>query len=405
MAILKAVGSSRLALALVILLILFSVAGALLPQEGLFGAADIDQWQKSHPMISRLMQPLGLFRVFHSLPFLVIIILLALNTLACTAVYTIKEGGLSALRGPAAVRNLGFILLHLSLIGLMAGGFLSAALRLDGYIILTEGQEFREIHRGYTRLQEGPLRREHHAGFALRLEKVQVGYAKDGAVAGITSSLMLTGNDVKNNGIIVQVNRPFTYRGFSFTQDQTGFSPRLLIRHRQSGRIMVNSFLALKTFVSERAREYRDFLPLPLFKKRLIVTLFPDYTLMNGQVKKNGEEPDQPLLLIEMEDENARPQSVGRLLPGKTMAIDDYEMAFTGLRRWSSFRVVHDPGYPVTWIALWLGVAALVLRYIPDLARWFRQPGSECKDEPAEPEEIVNTAGKISRSGEKNVTN
>lgn len=396
MAILKAVGSSRLALTLVVLLILFSVAGALLPQEGLFGAAEIDQWQKSHPLVSRLMRPIGLFRVFHSPPFLVIIVLLALNTLACTVNFTIKEGGLSVLRGPTAVRNLGFIILHLSLIGLMAGGFLSAGFRLDGYSILTEGQEFREIHQGYTRLQEGPLRREQHTGFALRLEKVQVSHARDGGIAGISSNLMLTGNNVKHDGITVKVNRPFTYRGFSFTQDQTGFSPRLLIRHRQSGRIMVNSFLALKTFVSEREREYRDFLPLPLFKQRLIVTLFPAFTRVNGQLKKSGEEPDQPLLLVDMEDEKARPQNVGRLLLGKTMTLNDYEMAFTGLRRWSSFRVVHDPGYPVTWIALWLGVAALVLRYIPDLIRWFRQPAVERKEKAPQPEQSASTNGEIS---------
>ncbi len=382
MAILKALGSSKLALVLVILLIVFSLAGVLLPQESLFASDTIARWQEDHPLVTSLLGPLGLFRVFHSIPFLVTIVLLAINTLACTVVHIVKEGGLCALKGPTAVRNLAFIVLHLSLVGLMAGGFLSAAARLDGYIVLTEGQGFRETHGSYTRLQEGPLRREQHKGFALRLEKVEITYEQKWFPVEVTSRLGILPNGSEREQAVVRVNRPLDYRGFSFTQDQTGFSPRLVIRHRQRGRVLVDSFVALKTFPTDRGRQYRDFLPLPLFKQRVIVTLYPAYIMVDGQVEKSGEEPDNPLLLVEMENENGWVQPVGHILQGDTISVEDYTVTFAGLRRWSSFRVVQDPGYPVAWVALWLGVAAIVLRYVPELARWFRSSRELGSDSP-----------------------
>jgi hypothetical protein len=35
--------------------------------------------------------------------------------------------------------------------------------------------------------------------------------------------------------------------------------------------------------------------------------------------------------------------------------------------------VVQDPGYLPVCVALWLGLGALILRYVPDLKRWFME--------------------------------
>lgn len=369
-----------MALILVVLLILFSVIGAILPQEGLYTPSDISLWQEQHPFITSLLKPGGFFRVFHSIPFLVTIFLLAVNTLTCTLARFVKEGGISAFKGPKALKNIGFIILHLSIIALFAGGFLSSAARMDGHIILTEGQRFIERHDNYVKLVEGSFRSDHHRKFTVRLNKVKIKYEKKHFPIYIASDLSFQTNtqkpgimENKATRALIRVNQPFTFQGLTFTQDQVGFSPRLVIRDRLAGRPMVNAFVALKTFRYGPEREYRDFLPLPFFKQKVIVTLFPAHIRIDDQVKKVGEEPENPILLVEVEDETGQTIPKGEISLGGSIAIGKYSIGFTELRRWSSFRVVEDPGYTVVWIALLVGLCGFILRYLPDMRGWFKE--------------------------------
>ncbi len=357
---LKVLSSSKLALVLVLLVILLSLAGAVLPQEGTFKPTDMASWQQAHPFVTSLLKPLGLFRAFHSVPFLITILLLAVNTLTCTVLYFFTKGGFSALKKPGATRLVGFIALHISLILLFAGGFWSAATRLDGFIILTENQVFKEEHNNYVKLVEGPLRKEQHKGFTMRLEKVRVDF-REGYLVGIASDVEIR---EKHGGMVkstIKVNQPFEYNDMIFTQDQTGFSPRLLIRDKAGGKVLVNAFVVLSTFRKGKTREYHDLLPFPFFKQRVTVTLYP-----------NDKRKENPILLVETEDDPGQPVLKGRVTLGKRMSLGKYEIGFTGLRRWSSFKVVEDPGYNLVWIALWLGVIALILRYVPDMKEWFK---------------------------------
>lgn len=355
-------GSSKLALVLVALVTLLALAGAMLPQEGDFTPSEIAQWQEQHPVVTSLLKPPGLFRVFHSPLFLGIVFLLGLNTLTCTFLHLGKAGGIAAFKGPDGLRLAGFTLLHLGLILLFAGGAWSTAARLDGYIVLTEGQTFTENHGNYLRLVEGPLRREQHKNFSMRLDKVRVDYLQNKQVNVESHIEILPGKEpARKTSAVVKINQPVTYRDMAFTQDQTGFSPRLEIRDRRNGRLLLNSFLALKTFRREDGvtREYRDFLPLPVFKNRLILTLVPN----------------DPLLRVDLENNEGKPVTRGHIKLGESLRVEDYIIRFSGLRQWSAFRVVEDPGYPLVCFALWLGVGALIIRYLPDLAGWFKTGG------------------------------
>ena len=186
---LRLLSSSKLALLLVFLIIILSLAGTFLPQEGKFKPEELTQWQAEHQIITSLFRPLGLFRAFYSIPFLTVIVLLGINTLTCTLRRFFKQGGLSAFKGPESLQNTGFIAIHLSLILVFGGGFWSAASRLDGYIILTEGQSFREEHNSYLKISEGPLHKENHKRFLVRLKKVNLEYKKNYYPVDITSHL------------------------------------------------------------------------------------------------------------------------------------------------------------------------------------------------------------------------
>jgi hypothetical protein len=369
----NALSSSKLALVLVLLIILFSIAGAVLPQEGMLSSSDILLWQNQKPAITSIFKPIGLFNVFHSRPFLGTILLLGINTLTCTILRFVREGGFSSLKGPKAIQRVGFIVLHLSIVILLAGGFLSAAASLDGNILLTEGQTFVEKHDGYLRVVEGPYRDKSHKGFTAILDKVKTTYEEKKYLVDVQSDFKILSNGKKVAEGIARTNYPFIYQGFSFTQDETGFSPRLEIKNEKNGRLLVNSFIALKTFKGSQWNEYRDFLPITFFKNRVMLTLIPDHIMEDGKATKVGENPENPVLLVEMEDKNGKVVSQSYLPLGKKISMDSYAFAFKDLRRWSVFRVSDDPGYIVVCIALWAGFGALLLRYFQDIRRWFKE--------------------------------
>ena len=204
---LKTISSSRLALTLVLLVIVFSLAGAILPQQGGMDDADITAWQKAHPVITSVFKPIGAFNVFRSWPFLVIIFLLAINTLTCTIFQFKAEGRFYGRSNISPITKLGFLLLHLSIIAILICGFYTAAAGLDGRIVLTEGQSFIEEHDNYQRLAEGPLRPKWHQGFLVKLKKVRTKFEKQHLV-DVSSEIEIYSGEKKSANKTIRVNYP-----------------------------------------------------------------------------------------------------------------------------------------------------------------------------------------------------
>ena len=364
--IVSTLGSSRVALLLVAVVILFCFVGVLLPQEGQFSPAEIEQWQRAHPLVTSLSSSLGLFRVFHSIFFLATVFLLAVNTLTCTVIRIIRlihDLGISAFTGITGLRHVGFLVLHTSLILLFTGGTISAAFSLDGFIILTEGQKFQEQHYGYIRLVEGLFRKAEHKNFTILLnkawEKYQDGYLlKRGARVTIMDG---SGNTTKAE---VQINKPLIYEKMSITLDGVGFSPKIVIKDRNNYKELVNSYVALKMFDYGDNRSHSDFLPLPFLEERnqrITITLFP----------VSGTDDNTPLLSVDLEDKNRVENQHADIAINGSTQLGEYFFEFSDLRQWASFRIMDDPGYDLVWIALWLGTFGIILRYIPDLKKWF----------------------------------
>jgi hypothetical protein len=370
LALLRVISSGKLALVIVLTLMLFSFAGAVLPQIDRVNPDDILKWQQDHTVITPVAIKIGLFHVFTSWPFMITLMVLGVNTLTCTVGQFVKDGGFACLKGPKRIEKSGFFLLHISIIILLVGGFITTALKLNGYIVLTEGQTFSESHDSYLRIAEGPLRTEAHKNFSIKLNKIETEYQKSFYQTDVTSTLDVFEEGGKVKEAIVKINHPFTYKSFAFTHQDIGFSPRIEIKNKETGRILFYSFVTLKTYDTEHGKEYRDFLPLGFLENRTIITVYPDYEMKDGQAVKTAEEPENPLIRIEVEDQDGKIISKEYLTPGQDVTIGEYIFKFADLRRWVSFQVVDDPGYLTVCIALWLGFGALLLRYVPDMRKW-----------------------------------
>ena len=361
--------SGKLALALVAVLILFSLVGVIFPQMGQLPANKILQWQQQHPSITAVLKPIGLFSVFHSWPFMIALSLLAINTLICTVIHFSEKGGFRALVGSGAMTTWGFLLLHLSFIVLLAGGFTSAATRMDGYILLTEGQSFTDQPENYLRYSIGSLRPSGGWDFSVLLKEVNITFEKSDYVVDMKTTLQFQSQQNRLIEGVVKINEPFCYQGMTFTLDEIGYSPRIILRQEGEQKPLVNSFIALQTFLTEDGRQYRDYLPLPFFENRVILEFYP----AGSADIKTGVVSSEPVILVKTSDSEGEISATSNLPLNQKTTADGYEFEFVELRQWASFRTSNDPGYPVVWIAMWLGLVALLLRYLPELRGWTNQ--------------------------------
>lgn len=368
----KLLGSSILAIILVVVLIAFSLVGVLIPQNSMVSAKDMHIWQQQHQAITSAAQPIGFFHVFSSWPFIINIALLAINTFICTVSHFIKEGRLSCFKGPAGITRAGFYLLHIAILILLAGGFITAASKMDGYILLTEGQGFSEKNGTYLRYQKGPLHPGTKKTFTTFLKEVTPSFQQQSIMTSLSAQLEFYQTHDLNKTATIEINKPFTYNAMTFTIDETGFSPRILIKKKNSNTVLVNSFLALQTFTADSKRQYSDYLPLNFLKYKTVLTLYPAYMQKDGNYTKISEEPKNPLLLIESRDENGDVISSTQTKLGDKTEFEDYTIEFSQLSRWASFRVTEDPGYSWVWVSLWLSLVALILRYVQELKTWLK---------------------------------
>ena len=362
---LNAVSSSKLALVLVLFVMICAVIGVFIPQQGKINNYDIQNWQNTHPSITAILKPVGLFSAFHSWPFIIVLIALAVNITTGAVLKFKKEGAFAAIKGPDALKMTGFLVLHIALLTFFIGGFMTSTLKLNADIVITEGETFVDHPSSYSRFAKGPLRPKTQKDFILLLKSVQVDYEKDKYKAGVTSSLEVYEKNKKIADAVIKANQPFSYKDMTFTINGAGFSPRVAIYENESNAFLFESYVTLRTLISEKGNTYDNQLLLPFLKNQTFVTLYPDHKADFGKVVKTSEVPNNPILIIEQKDENGNVLLKEHLPLGEKVVVDDVTFVFKELKQWASFKVIADPGYPVICAALVLGLLALAIKYIP----------------------------------------
>jgi len=366
-------GSLKQALALVIILIIISFLAIMFPQHSEFSAGEITTWSVQNPGFSKFAEFFGLFSVFRSVPFLIIIFLFALNIIICTILHLVKLK--NRFEHNNKIRLTGFLFLHVALLGILAGGFITTSSGMDGSIILTEGQVFRERADNYIKLSKGPMHKTGHKNFMVRLNKLDIVYERNVIPVKVTTNLEFRSENITKENVEISINHPYEFRGLEFTQDEIGFSPRISINDPEKGIVLLHSFIALKTFREGDNWQYTDFLPLSFLQNRIFLTLYPDHKREGNKITKTGELPKSPLLLFEEKNENGEVLSKG-IIPFKGSAkIGKYLFEFHELRYWASFRVMEDPGYLIFVISILLALFSLILRYSEDLKKLFIKTG------------------------------
>jgi hypothetical protein len=167
----------------------------------------------------------------------------------------------------------------------------------------------------------------------------------------------------KKKKLRVSVNNPVEFLGHDITLNQTGYSPRVMIKEGTTQKIILHSYVALKTFFIDRdTREYRDFIPFPRFiqqKERVI------FTYLKGKAGKGS-------LRVEIRNPAGELKSEKVISQNSESQVGNYIFAFTGLRQWASLIIMEDPGFFWVGLSVWLGLFGLFLRYLKEVGSWLR---------------------------------
>lgn len=363
----KFLAGARLAVFLVTAIILWCVLGTAVPQEGRATTDALDAWKSARPAISMALELLGTFHAFRSPAFFALLALLFINIAACTVLHL----GDSKSRRKTPIERTGFILVHISLLGLIAGGLLTVGGKWDGTVLLIEGQAFDSEAGAYLKVGHQMFTNQPPPSLKLKLIKTEITYAQTNYMVTKKSQIELTDPNGQTAMAWTEVNRPYSRRDLFITQDETGYAPGITIRHGKEGHVVMDSFLGLQFQRGETVGRHRDVIPSGIGLPELVFTLFPNYKLEDGKPVWSGEAPANPLLhIVNM---TGNDQEV--FIPlGTSGSLGEMHVTFKELRRWSQFRVMQDPGYPVIAWSLWLGLAAMLLRYGPGLVRWFASP-------------------------------
>lgn len=401
--------SVKLAIFLLIIITLASMLGTFIPQH-----RSLDDYVAHYGQFANLLNRFQLTNLYHSLWFLSLLFLFALNILICTLtrfpakfrkafqpklikdkknILVLKiKGSLGKNWGLTKTKeelkkelssrhyrlkeeveeNKAFLLARKRTLGLFGADFVHLGL----LIILAGGiiSGFGGFRKNLT-LSEGDILDIPNAEFKLRLDKFETEYYPDGNVRDWKSTLTVIENEKEILSKIIEVNHPLSYRGFVFYQSSYGWnwtntSVEIWVKKRKDP-----SFLRkIDITVGERVRLEGENIQISF------IHFIPDFVLNEkNEAATRSLQPNNPAAFIEgwEGDEKiisgwifAKFPDFSRIHSEKETDLS-FELKNFKASQYSGIEAAKDPGVNI----IWLGCTFLMI----GLAFAFYWPSREIK--------------------------
>jgi cytochrome c biogenesis protein len=438
--------SMRIALILLFLLALASVPGSILPQQG-NNAPGVQQYFTSHPTLAPWLSRLGLFNVFAAPWFAAIYLLLFASLVGCVVPRTFRLAGSARTLPPRAPRNLsrlprfaeyvttlppadaaqvaarvlsghgfrlrrpaasegvseasetgqwvsaekgylrevGNLLFHLALLGVLVSVALGGLFGYKADRLLVQGQTFADTASALDQFHPGRFVTDADlARFTMTLDKFTASYISLGEQAGQPSSFDARVTYTEQPGspartADLDVNRPVSVDGAKVYLIGHGYAPVFKVTDA-SGKVVYDQATpfvagAAGNFLSEGVVKVPDAQPDQLGFTGIFV---PTAVSVNGTLESVFPAADNPVVSLiayagNLGEDSGPSQSVYQLdttgmkrltsspqvlKPGQSLTLPGGRgtVTFTGYVPWVSLAITHDPGQLP---ALICGMAAL----------------------------------------------
>jgi len=403
---LKYLSSVRLTIALLILIVIASILGTVIPQN----RGDEQYRAKYGDAYSRILISLQLTDVYHSYWYRALLAVFCVNLLVCStrnSVPLVKSlsrsvstagrvelGDLPFYRkirlstGADDVRSqireilarslyrlkyadadigiyyfergkigrLGPMITHASIVIILVGGILVGTLG------------FKE----YRRIPVGEAVDVPHSEFQVRADDFKAEfYPNLGTPKEYTSVLTIIEDGVPRLTDAVEVNHPMKYRGVKFYQSNYGLADNVeieLSKNREPDAEILGKFRIDMGKLFE--------VPGSQLKVKA-VALIPDFVMDNsGRVGSRSKEPRNPAVLFELYEGGELMDTLWRFLRFPDFhgsGESDYSLKLVSMGYYTELQISRDPGLPVVWIGCLLMVAGLFLSFYLSYKRvWVR---------------------------------
>ena len=214
--------SLKLTIALLILLAALSVIGTVITQN----ATEAEYLQRYSEETYYIFKGLGLLDMYHSWWFIGVLILLAINLIACS-VKRLPGVWRHVREAKSGYARLGTYLTHLSVLLILVGGLIGAVWGAKGYVEIPEGETMKGVLLRKFQWMMQPLR------FEVRCDAFRVDFYPDGSPKEYVSTLtFFEGGRVVLDHTPLRVNHPISYKGLTFYQAKYGISARSIVEVR-----------------------------------------------------------------------------------------------------------------------------------------------------------------------------
>lgn len=402
--------SRKVATSLFLLFFILVILGVQIPQENYASTDEVQSWLLEHPLIAEYVVEFGLTRIYSGVVFITTVLLLCASTIFCsyrrirtylenknankTLPPFLLENELTfSIQGQTAgqfiscikdfffgkkyqVREyqyntiivergkIGFwgsIFFHLSFVVIVVGALVSIWTRFEGVVLLTEGQTFTGKLEEYTKITRYPVLAKPEFDFFINYRKYVPSTQPE-----IRSSVdelqfidpLLDFNTVRP----VRAFHAISHRGFTFYQQDHGYSPRFIVEDK-NGKKLFDALVALRTSKENEQPFFDDFFVVPIIDLKIHAVLYPDAIEQEGEIVPSSSKPLNPIVNITNFREK---KMIGKknIKLGDKAEISDFQVNFDELRYWSSFRVVRDSGIPVLYAGFFVGIIGFIIRMI-----------------------------------------
>jgi cytochrome c biogenesis protein len=331
--------SVRLTIPLLILLAALSIIGTVIPQN----ATEQQYLRQYSKETYYILKGFGLLNMYHSWWFIGVLILLAINLIACS-VKRLPGVWRQVRATKANYARLGTYITHLSILLILVGGLIGALWGFKGYVEIREG----ETVDGFV--LNNPEQKVRPLGFQVRCDAFRVDFYPDGSPREFLSTLtFIDGDKVVIDHAPLRVNHPLSYGGLSFYQSSYGISARALLEVRgKRGKGPAQTM---------RLGE-GDVKPIPGTEAEL--------GLMQYEEQVHNR---RGALLLVLFAPHAAPDGFWLFTDQQSGQGSVRQGAFTFTlkalekRNYTGIQVTHDPGLPIVWIGCSLLVIGLVVTF------------------------------------------
>ncbi|AVX20877.1 ResB-like family protein [Carboxydocella sporoproducens DSM 16521] len=276
-------------------------------------------------------------QLFRHPVFLFLGLVFLINLLACTLFQSRK------LRWSAPLAIWGSVIFHWGLIFVTCGALLSFAYKVEGYLVLGEGQEKALTPTAFSVLETGRWQRQ-WPGWNLQLLEQKRHWRADGTLA-YTSSLVMVKTERGEEAVWIEKGQPLIIGDWRFFHYATGYAPGLVVK--KDGEL-VGAFLLPAEKTDENEQGYRIKLLEILPDLKLSGIFYPD------EKNKNSEKLINPMLIVKAGEEV-------ELRPGQVRNLGPYQLELGEIRAWVGLETVYDPGAKIVFAGSWLATAGLGL--------------------------------------------